>query len=174
MWDHGPRKQHVLFHAIFTKTKLGIISTLLIKNLRLGEINKQVHVILTVKVSSHKLSDSKTRALYRSKQHGSGAVFLWTSLEAWSGAGLPQSGFWQHDFLLGVRGVQNHGVWEPWYVLFLFSCLSPQVSQLLHSPQPSRLLSTLVCCSKYGVKHPDAFLPSWQTLWNTFQTISKS
>lgn len=37
--------------------------TLLIKNLRLGEINKQVHVILTVKVSALKLSDSKTRAL---------------------------------------------------------------------------------------------------------------
>lgn len=60
--------------------------TLLIKNLRLGEINKQVHVILTVKVSGLKLSDSKTRAL--STQVNGMALELYSCEPLWRhGAG---------------------------------------------------------------------------------------
>lgn len=93
--------------------------TLLIKNLRLGEINKQVHVILTVKVSGLKLSDSKTRALSLQER------IAWL----WSCAPVNLFGGMQWGRLpVGTRGVQKHGVWEPRYVLFLFPRLSPQVS----------------------------------------------
>ena len=146
--------------------------TLLIKNLRLGEINKQVHVILTVKVSALKLSDSKTRAL--SLQERMAWLCIPVNLFGGNGVGQDfQSGFWQHDFLLGPAGVQKHGVWEPQYVLFFFLACPPRLlsSSTALSPQHSRLLGTLV---NMGWSTPDAFSPSWQTLWNAFQTISKS
>lgn len=96
--------------------------TLLIKNLRLGEVNKQVHVILTVKVSGLKLSDSRTRALSLEER----IAWLWSRnpVNLLGGMEWGRTSCWDW-------GVQKHGVWEPRSVLFLSPRLSPR---LLSSP----------------------------------------
>lgn len=174
VWDHGPRKLHVLFHVIFTKTKLGIIMpTLLIKNLRLGEINKQVHIILTVKVSALKLSDSKTRALSLQEW----TAWLWSCIPVnlFGGNGVGQDlnslGSDNTTSCWDQRGCRNmecgsHGM----CCFFLLAC-PPRLlsSSTALSPQHSRLLGTLVCCSKYGVKHSWCLLT---LLTNTVEHIS--
>ena len=114
--------------------------TLLIKILRLGEVNKQVHVMLTVKVSGLKLPDSKTRAL------STGAHCL--ALEPYPCEPLGRHGVGQ-DFLLGLGGAETWSVGAT-VCAVPFSPLVPQVAQLPHSPQPSRFLGASRAAASMG------------------------
>lgn len=98
----------------------------------------------TVKVSGLKLSDSKTRALSLQER----IAWLWscTPVNLFGGMEWGRASCW------------DWGCAETWSVgatvcAVSFSPLVPPGFSVPHSPQPSRLVATLVCCSKHGVRH---------------------